>query len=147
MKNKPKQASTSNLLQKLIKSNDLEEFLEDYATELSVPQFHEYVSNLCKEKQLIIEQVINRSSIERTYGHQLFNGTRRPSRDKVLQLSFGMCLNFEETQYLLTVAQKSQLYPKIKRDAAVIYCLNNQLDIFETQSLLQSLNISLLGEE
>jgi len=147
LKTDSRQASTSNLLQKLIKTNDLGEFLDNYADEFSIPPFHEFITQTCLEKQLIPEQVINKSSIERTYGHQLFNGTRKPSRDKAIQLAFGMELSLDETEYLLIVAKKSQLYPKIKRDAAIIYCLNNQLDIYETQSLLQSLGITLLGEE
>lgn len=146
LKPNSKKASTSNLLQKLIKTDNLGEFLHDYADEFSIPPFHEYITKTCLEKQLIPEQVINKSAIERTYGHQLFNGTRKPSRDKALQLAFGMELNLEETEYLLIVAKKSQLYPKIKRDAAIIYCLNNRLDIYETQSLLESLGISILGE-
>ena len=31
---------------------------------------------------LVPERVIRAASIDRTYGHQIFNGTRRPSRDK-----------------------------------------------------------------
>lgn len=146
MKPNNRQASTSNLLQKLIKTDDLGEFLQNYAEEFSIPPFHDFITKTCKEKQLIPEQVINRSAIERTYGHQLFNGTRKPSRDKALQLAFGMELTLDETEYLLIVAKKSQLYPKIKRDAAIIYCLNNKMDIYETQSLLESLGITILGE-
>ena len=59
-------------------------------------------------------QVIERSQIERTYGHQLFNGTRRPSRDKVLQLALGLGLSVDETQRLLRAAGKSPLYPRLK---------------------------------
>lgn len=146
MKPNSRQASTSNLLQKLIKTDDLGEFLSNYAEEFSIPPFHEFITKTCQEKHLIPEQVINKSAIERTYGHQLFNGTRKPSRDKALQLAFGMELTLDETEYLLIVAKKSQLYAKIKRDAAIIYCLNNKLDIYETQSLLESLDITILGE-
>lgn len=135
------------MFRKLFNTTDIEEFIESNSHELEVPPFHEYISKVCKEKGMVPEQVIKHASIERTYGHQLFNGTRKPSRDKAIQLAFGLDLDLEATQKLLLIAQKSLLYPKIKRDAAIIFCFNNHKDIFETQSLLESLELTLLGGE
>ena len=100
----------------------------------------------CEQRGLIPERVILRSQIDRTYGHQLFNGTRKPSRDKILQLAIGMKLSLEETQQLLQAAGKSPLYPRLKREAVLIYCLNRGLDMMETQSLLGEKELTLLGE-
>lgn len=109
--------------------------------------FHLYLESICDQQGAIPEQVIKRAGIERTYGHQLFNGTRRPSRDKVIQLAIGFGLSFNDTQKLLRVAGKSLLYPKIKRDAAIIHCIHQEKDIFEIQALLQTLGITLLSCE
>ena len=92
------------------------------------------------------ERIIISAQIDRTYGHQLFNGTRKPSRDKVLQLAIAMKLSLNETQHLLQAAGKSALYPRLKRDAVVIYCLKNELDMMETQEILSKAGLSLLGE-
>lgn len=89
---------------------------------------------------------IKRSDIERTYGHQLFRGLRMPSRDKVIQLAFGFEFGVEATQELLKSARKSSLYPKIKRDAVILFCINRGMSIFDTQAVLEELGISLLGE-
>jgi hypothetical protein len=142
-----KQSSTTSLFQKLFVTPDIADFMVSNSHEFSSPTFHETILNICNEKRLIPEQVILHSGIERTYGHQLFNGTRKPSREKVLQLAFGLQLDLEETQKLLQIARKNALYPKIKRDAAIIFCLNNQKDFFDTQSVLQALNLTLLGSE
>ncbi len=112
---------------------------------MHVPPFHVYLSELCRAMDQVPERVIKRSSIERTYGHQLFNGLRRPSRDKVIQLAFGLGLDIKDTQKLLDMAQKNRLYPRIKRDAAVLYCLDRHMDIIETQSMLHELGLTLLG--
>ena len=80
-------------------------------------------------------EVIKKAQIDRTYGHQLFNGTRVPSRDKLLQLSIGMELDLKETQQLLKTAGKSILYAKIKRDAAMIYGITHHMDVMEVQGL------------
>jgi len=137
---------TSALFRRLIGAADLDRFIESCAAELELPTFHAYVNDLCRARGLVPEQVIKKAGIERTYGHQLFNGTRKPSRDKAIQLAFGLELDLEEAQDLLQIAGKSALYPKIKRDAAILYCLYNGKDFQETQSVLYSLGLTLLGE-
>lgn len=121
--------------------------MESSADEMTLPRFHEYILQLCRSSGQVPEQVIRRAAIDRTYGHQLFNGTRRPSRDKVVQLAFGFGLDVDGAQQLLRLAGKSALYPRIKRDAAILYCLNEHKDIIETQDILQKLELTLLGGE
>lgn len=136
---------TSTLLHKLLKANNLPSFFKENEKLLYTPDFNHYILDLCRRTGTKPEQIIKRTMIERTYGHQLFNGTRKPSRDKVLQLAFGFGLNFKETQKLLEIAQKKQLYPRIKRDAVIIYCLENHKSDLETQNMLADLNLTLLG--
>ena len=137
--------STITLLKKLFNSPNLEVFMESNESEMYTLPFHTYISVVCEEKGEIPEHIIKRSAIDRTYGHQLFNGTRKPSRDKVLQLAIGLELNFNETQKLLQVARKSILYPKIKRDAAIIHCIRNKKEINETQAVLEALGLTPLS--
>jgi len=140
-----KDGRTSTLLRRLFNTKDLDRFMERNAAEMDLPIFHEYISGLTKSLGQVPEQIIRQSGIERSYGHQLFNGTRNPSRDKVIQLAFGLQLDTEGTQKLLKIAQKSPLYPRIKRDAVVLFCLSHHKDILETQSVLHSLGLTLLG--
>jgi hypothetical protein len=142
-----KKTRTSSLLDKLFKTSNLERFIERNGMDMEIPLFHIYISELCQTMGQVPERVIKLASIERTYGHQLFNGTRKPSRDKVIQLAFGFGLGVDDAQKLLKIAQKSLLYPKIKRDAVILYCLNNQKNIIEAQSVLETLGLSLLGGE
>lgn len=138
---------TSTLLRRLFKTADLKDFMEKNEADLDVPVFHEYIRTLCVAQGEKRENVILRASIERTYGHQLFNGTRRPSRDKAIQLAIGFGLNLDDTQKLLQAAEKSLLYPRIKRDAAVIYCIDHGYGINEVQSMLYDLGLPILGDE
>ncbi len=121
----------------------LKKFEETYPT---LP-FHLYLQRLLLEKGMVCEHVIKNCGIDRTYGHQLFNGRRQPSRDKVIQLAFGFGLNVSQAQDLMRAAGKSDLYPKIKRDAVILFCLNNGVGFLEAQALLQELSLPLLGKE
>ncbi|OPY62228.1 MAG: hypothetical protein A4E56_01485 [Pelotomaculum sp. PtaU1.Bin065] len=139
-------SSTSVLMSRLIKATNIKRFIDKHASCMKVEPFYEYIRQKCNEIGIVPEQVIKRSDIERTYGHQLFRGLRTPSRDKVIQLAFGFEFGVEETQKLLKIARKSILYPKIKRDAAILFCINRGMSISDAQAVLEELGISLLGE-
>jgi transcriptional regulator with XRE-family HTH domain len=139
--------NTQALLQRLLKTSSISRFFQRYDEDIShFPSFGEYISDLCTEKGVTAESVIKKTAIERTYGHQLFNGTRTPSRDKVLQLAFGFEMDYAQAQKLLAVSRKSPLHPKIKRDAAVIFALKNGLDMDAVQATLHELGLPVLGE-
>jgi hypothetical protein len=139
--------STSALLQRIFKTSSLERFIKRFdESGYDIPPFSVYISALCSEKNTLPQHIIKKADIERSYGHQLFNGTRTPSRDKVIQLAFGFEMNFDDTQKLLTIAKKSILYPKIKRDAVIIYALNHGYDIVAVQTSLFDLSLPTLGE-
>lgn len=143
-------ASTSNLIGRLFKTSglsDVKEFIRIHDGVFIETPFHQYIRRICEERNLIPERVIKRCGIDRTYGHQLFSGIRKPSRDKVIQLAFGFPMTVEETQALLRAAGKSPLYPKIKRDAVLLYCLKNNLRFMEAQAALQELSLPLVGRE
>jgi hypothetical protein len=140
--------STSTLLQRLFKTASLDRFIRRYDESMdNVPVFHDYICDLSLALEISHEKIIEKSDISRTYGHQLFSGTRKPTRDRVIQLAFGFNMNYEQTQELLTIARKSSLYPKIKRDAIIIYALTNGYDITAVQTALFDMSLPLLGEE
>ena len=102
--------STDSLLKKILRTKNLNTFLQRNEQHLRPEAFPELLRSLCDKRGLVAERVIQRAQIDRTYGHQLFNGTRRPSRDKVLQLAVGMGLSLEETQQLLHAAGKGSQF-------------------------------------
>ena len=138
--------NTDSLMKRIFRTKSLTSFFEHNEQYMQPVDFCGMLSSLCEERDLVPERVILRAQIDRTYGHQLFNGTRRPSRDKVIQLSIAMGLSLEETKRLLQAAGKSTLYPRLKRDTAIIYCLKNRLSMADTQAILQEHGLMPLGE-
>jgi hypothetical protein len=140
--------STSTLLQRLFKTKSLDRFIKHMDNvQHTLPLFHEYINQLCAERKIPPERILKKADIERTNGHKFFNGTRNPSRDRVIQLAFGFDMNYNETQKLLTLAQRGTLYPKVKRDAVIIFALERGLDVTAVQATLFELHMPLLGEE
>ena len=138
---------TSTLMRKLHKTKMIDSFLLQQESQFEHETFQECLKKHCAAKNTIAEHVIARAQIDRTYGHQLFNGTRNPSRDKVLQLAIGLGLNVDETQHLLRCASKSALYPRIRRDAVIIYALKEHWNMTDVQEALDQYQLTLLGEQ
>ena len=142
-----KDMDAGEILAKLKNADDITRFLKRYGKNMVSTAFHKYITGLCVKRDILPAHVIEKSGIERTFGHQLFNGRRKSSRDKVIQLAFGFGMDYEETQELLQAADKSALYPKVKRDAVVIFALLKKMSIFDLQATLSELSLPLLGED
>lgn len=137
--------NTSTLMKRLFKTKHLDTFLKQNEQNLQAAGFDQMIRSLCEERGLVPEQVILQAEIDRTYGHQLFSGVRRPSRDKVIQLALAMELGVDETQKLLRSAGKSELYPRLKREAVILYCVRKRASVLDTQEMLSGYGFSLLG--
>jgi len=139
---------TATLQRRLFKAPNFEAFVEENAELLAPLQLCDYLVGLRRKSGLTIGQIVLCCNIDRTYLHQILNGTRNPSRDKLIQLAFGFGLDDDGAQELLKVALMSPLYPRIVRDAAILRCLHDHKRFDETQELLGRMGlIPLDGED
>ena len=112
--------------------NDLDHLLN----QIEENQFCRYLRELINASDLENAQIINSSNIERTYYYQILNGRKSPGKDKVIAIALTLKLDLETTNRLLKLSKNASLYPKIKRDAVIIYCLGNQFDVYKTNLCL-----------
>lgn len=104
-----------------------------------------YLHDLLEERGLTVGEVIQRCNLDRSYGYQLFNGTRCPTRDTLLHLAIQLRLTEPEVQRLLKLAGRPVLYARNRRDAALLYCFSHRLDPSQTEELLAGLEVQALG--
>ncbi len=128
--------ATSRVLENLLNSHDFSSFENNNQDNFVEEPFCDYLSRLADSKGISKSDMIKNSGIERTYAYQLLRGLRNPTRDKVIQFAIGLGLDLDETQALLRAAHHSALYPRIKRDAAIIFALTNSLCFTDTLILL-----------
>ena len=141
-----KNITTGTLMKKLFTARNLDNFMKQHNDAMLEISLTEHLSKLCDERETVPERVILKAQIDRVYGHQIFNGTRKPSRDKVIQLAFGFGLDVDDAQKLLRISGKSILYPKLKRDAVIIFGLKNKLVISDVQDILYDYGLTILGD-
>lgn len=136
---------TDTLMRRIFRSERLEDVMNQNAASMHSEDFRQCLAALCRELGTVPERVIRGAEIDRSYGHQLFNGTRSPSRDKVLQLAFGFGLSVDQAQRLLRSAGKSLLYPRLERDTVILFALSKSMTILQAQELLERYDMTPLG--
>lgn len=107
--------------------------------DFSLPPLPEYLSERLRERGMTVRDVVLRCNLERSYAYQLFNGTRRPTRNFLLLFSLALGLEEAETQRLLKIAERPPLYARDRRDAGLLYALSHGLSPEEADGLLRSL--------
>ena len=134
---------TDELL-KALENNSLSKYLSTNRDSLIDMSLSEYLNKLLVEYDINKTKAIEKSNLNNIYAYEIFSGKKKPSRDKLIQLAFGMELNMECVQRLLKIAGYSDLYPRIKRDSIIIFAFNNKLNIIECNELLYDMEEKLL---
>lgn len=116
--------------------NHLRSFIRGFEPFLSDYEFHHQLYLLLQKRSLSKTIFFKRSGLSESYGYQLMNGSRRPSREKVLQTCIGLSLNRLEANQLLFLAEKSCLSHRRKKDIILLYALDKQLNLYDTNELL-----------
>lgn len=137
--------STSALWERFFRAPTVEQFVTQNENEIGLSTFCDYIAFLCKQRNEVPERVIKRADLESSFGHSVFRGDRKPSRDTVLQLAFGFEADVELAQSLLRHAGHSLLYPRVQRDLVIAYGLHHKNSIVETQQMLADAGLPLIG--
>lgn len=134
--------STTQLLD-IIKSDEnltLEQLL------LQVPEidFVTYLETLLLKKDVSKSELIKMTNLHRTYAYQIFNGQKKPSRSKIIQIALALQLDIRETNNLLSLSDNGYLYPKVRYDAIILYALEHKESIIDTNLILDMYELPIL---
>ena len=138
MKMKMERRNTDDLRSELMDTPDLTTFLaaneDNFSSASAVARLNEMLEKEGLSKAALAKQ----SGMSEIYLHQIFAGRRNPSRSRMLCLCFGLSASLEETQELLRLCGLAELYPKVRRDAIIIYGLLHGMDLFAVNDRLFS---------
>jgi len=95
-----------------------------------------WLVELIEERGLDRRAVIRRSRLNQTFAYQILAGTRHPSRDKLVQLAFGLQLDVDECSELLERGGSNALTPRVRRDVVIAFCLSRGLGMDICDDLL-----------
>lgn len=113
--------STDDLRQELMDKADIDSYLKENQARFFQEDITVALNAFFEKTDLSKAALARKAGMSEVYLHQVFSGRRNPSRDRLICLCVGLGLSLEETQQLLKQATYAALYPKVKRDAIVIY--------------------------
>ena len=130
---------TSELLNTLNSIDNYKNLKTYISKDLDVKELtiSEYLVNLCNKNNISKSTLIANADIDRTYGYQILNGSKNPSRNNIIKLCLSLQLTLDETDRALTIAKEGRLYPKVIRDTFLIFAINNKLSVLDTNILLE----------
>jgi len=127
---------TKEMLEQLKTAESLDGYLRENEDQLVDGTIREQLEAALRETGLSKAEVLRRAEINDIYGYQLFAGSRKPSRDKLIALCIGMSLTLDRTQALLKATGFAPLYAKNKRDSILIFGIQNNQTVLEINTAL-----------
>lgn len=122
-KEMPKERLTEDLLARLLASESPESYLAQGETiDRELP---DYLYSLLDANGMNRSQVARTSCINTTFLYNIFEGKSKPKRDNALMLAFALACDLRQTQRLLRLADVAELWPKVRRDAVIIWCIEH----------------------
>lgn len=127
---------TKEMLEQLKTAESLDGYLRENEDQLVDGTIREQLEAALRETGLSKAEALRRAEINDIYGYQLFAGSRKPSRDKLIALCIGMSLTLDRTQALLKATGFAPLYAKNKRDSILIFGIQNNQTVLEINTAL-----------
>ena len=107
----------------------------------------EYIELEIEKRNIKKAYVIKKSGINKRYFNDIIAGNKTPNRRYIVRIFLAMELDLCDVQWYLKACDYPNLYAKNKRDAVIIYCLNNKLSVDECNKMLNKIGLENLGFE
>ena len=124
--------STNASDKNLLNAANFEDFLAANQENMLTLTLSEYLTQQLYQKNLRVADVVRDSGLTKSYVHQIFNGEKKPSRNILIAIAFGLHLSAEETQRMLKLGGCSELYTRTERDALILFAIHHGKSISDT---------------
>lgn len=113
---------------------EMESFDEEFISENGCPELCILINDLLEKKNKSRTELIRKLNVDRNYGYQLLNGTRIPTRERLIRIGLLLGADVDQLQHLLRAASKEALYVRDAADAKVFYAIKHKME-YEKASL------------
>ncbi|MBR6229660.1 MAG: hypothetical protein IKQ97_07985 [Eubacterium sp.] len=130
--------NTSQLASEICRMQSMDGWEKKHDDELiEEMSLSEFLDQLLLRYAVRKNEIIRRANLDTTYGYQIFQGKKKtPSREKLLRLALAWPLTVDETKRLLYYGKAETLYPRVRRDAYLMYAIHNRFTVLETDQYL-----------
>lgn len=129
--------STEDLLEELQNENcKIDEYLKGNGESFVYDKIKDFWEAAIEKSGYSKSNIINKSDFSYCYFYDVINGRKIPGRDKIIRLILTMKLSVDECQEALRISGRSALYPRIRRDAIILFAISNGYSIYQLSELL-----------
>ena len=129
--------STEDLLEELQNENcKIDEYLKGNGESFVYDKIKDFWETAIEKSGYSKSNIINKSDFSYCYFYDVINGRKIPGRDKIICLILTMHLSVDECQEALRISGRSALYPRIRRDAIILFAISNGYSIYQLSELL-----------
>ena len=136
----------NELVQKIQNAASITEALRLVEREGQAASLKELLVSSMDARQYSPQDLSKHIDVERSTLYRLISGERLTTRNVLLRIALVMRLSLTETQALLRSGQRAELYPPVKRDALLIFCITHELTMEQTEEMLKRKGFSSLFE-
>ena len=135
--------STDDLMNSLKQAPSVEDYFDENDDEIFFGALSEMIDYYRTRKGLEKAGVWHDSGLNKGYAYEIMSGksTKNFSRDKVIIICFGLKLTVDEARQLLKKCGYAPLYARDTRDSIIIYSLEHNISIVNTDIKLSEYNL------
>lgn len=127
--NSEKETRTTVLFEELkdisLGQKSYQTFLNERKEEKAFTSLRDFINDyFSKHPDITPSVIIQDSNLSKNYVYPICNGTKNPSKYKLVAFCIGAHMTLKETQKALSLAGCAALHPKISADAGIIVCIN-----------------------
>ena len=132
--------NTRDLKEMIEQSASMQEALEYVQSHGDLRPLRDLLTEKMQALQMSPQQLAKEIDVERSTLYRLLSGERLTSRNVLLRIALAMRMTQDETQTLLRVGQRAELYPRIRRDAVILFSIFKGFTLEETEKALEKLS-------
>ena len=136
---------TSEMLSELERCSNFRDFLNSNKDNITQTDLRDNLEALLKKYGIKKAEAVKASELNEIYAYQIFAGSRKPDRSKLLCIAVGMGLPLEETQWLLRSSGYAPLYVKIPFDCIVAFGIYKGYNLIKINGMLYEYGFGTLG--
>lgn len=104
---------------------EADKFDEELIRQNPAPEFYRVIDDMLLERNMKRSDLILHLNFDRTYGYQILNGTRIPTKKQIILIGLYLGITVEQMQRLLKICGRECLYVRNVEDAKVVYALEH----------------------
>lgn len=129
--------SAEKLEKEIKETSSFSKFWERHKKQIISKPVSDYLRELLNQKGMKRADVVVQTGLDKAYVYQIFAGKKKPSRDKLITIAFGMKLREEETQTMLRLAGYRELWAKDERDALLLFGIQKKMSLEKNHSEME----------